>query len=512
MADGVLLGLDVGTSAVKAGAFDARSGAALASATRAIRVDARPGGARELAPADLRAALRRCVRDVARAVGDRWGSLAGVGLAAQGGSGCLFGRSDGRARTPMQLWNDVRPFALLSEIAAQRPQAYWRELAFLDGPGAGLGRLVWLRERFPDAWDGDVLYGGAGEYLFFQFTGQWRQDAGNALQVGCYDARSEAIAVEPLSLVGAGPGHVAGMRRGHETHPLRPAAAKLLGCRPGVPVAGPYMDHEAGFLAAAASAGPDVLQCSLGTAWVGNSLQAALPPPPGGMNLVLPAPIDRGRASGASDGERLLLRVLPAGNATLDWAFATFAGGRGAASRRRAEEILARRLLPPAGLVALPWLTRPNPLAEAGGCGGVLGADTHTGRDDLLRASVAGLCFAFRHVLEPVLAAGGVDPILLTGGASQSSAVRSLLAALLHPRAVRYSADADQIGTGGSVWAFNPLAARRETRPVAPPQRGVLADVTAAYARFTSACAALAAGPAGARGSPLGPYRRSPNE
>jgi sugar (pentulose or hexulose) kinase len=271
------------------------------------------------------------------------------------------------------------------------------------------------------------------------------------------------------------------------------------------------MDHEAGFLAGAASAGPDVLQCSLGTAWVGNSLQAALPPPPGGMNLVLPAPIERDGADSGS-GERLILRVLPAGNATLDWAFATFAGRRGAASRRRAEEILARRLLPPPGLVGLPWLTRPNPLAEAGGCGGVLGADTHTGRDDLLRASVAGLCFAFRHVLEPVLAAGDIDPVLLTGGASQSAAVRSLLAALLHPRAVCYSPDADQTGTGGSVWAFNVSAARQETRPVAPPEGGMRAEVTATYESFTSACAALTAGPAGAAGSPLGAYRRSPNE
>jgi len=394
----------------------------------------------------------------------------------------------------MQLWNDSRPLRTLPDIAEQRPPSYWRDLAYLDGPGAGLARLTWLRDHFPDTWDGDTLYGGAGEFLYFHLTGQWRQDAGNALQIGCYDVRSESLTSEPLSLVGATIEQIAPMRRSHETHPLGAASARLLGCRPGIPVAGPYMDHEAGFLAAAAAVGTDVLQCSLGTAWVGNFLHRRLPPPPGGLNLVLPAPVGQGR---------LIVRVLPAGNSTLDWAVSTFAG-----DRRRAERILAERLLPPAHLVGLPWLTWPNPFGGIGGGGGVLGIDTHTTREDMLRASVAGLCFAFRHVFEPVIAAGRVETVLLTGGASRSASVRTLLAALLSPLRVCYSPSDELAGAGGSVWAFQEKAARCPRRMVRPAA-GLIGKAGEAYARFRSTCTALAAGLGDAAGLPLAYYRGS---
>jgi sugar (pentulose or hexulose) kinase len=394
----------------------------------------------------------------------------------------------------MQLWNDSRPLRILPAIAAQRPPSYWHRLALLGGPGAGLARLTHLRDHAPGAWDDAALYGGAGECLCFHLTDRWRQDVGNALQIGCYDVPSDRLTGEPLSLVDAGLENVAPLRRGHETHPLTGAGARLLGCRSGIPVAGPYMDHEAGFLAGEASVGTDVLQCSLGTAWVGNFVHRSLPPPPGGMNLVLPAPVGRGR---------LVVRVLPAGNATLDWATSTLGGGR-----RRAERVLADSLLPPSHLVAMPWLTWPNPFGASGGGGGLLGVDTHTTRDDMLRASVASLCFAFRHVFEPVLARGGTGTVLLTGGASRSAPVRRLLAALLAPAVIRYSPSDELAGAGGSVWTFQEKAARLPCRTVRTSTR--LSDQAAdSYERFRSACTAVASGLGDAAGLPLTYYRRS---
>lgn len=494
MAEAILLGLDVGTSAVKAAVFDARTGKPLASAIRKVTIDGRADGAREVDSKNLLASVRRCVGAVARQAGSRWKHLSGAGLAAQGGSGCLFDRKAGRPRTPMQLWNDSRPLRILPVIAAQRPPSYWPRLALLDGPGAGLARLTWLRDQAPSAWDDDTLYGGAGEYLYFHLTGRWRQDVGNALQIGCYDVASDRLTDEPLSLVDAGLENVAPLRCGHETHPLTDAGARFLGCRTGIPVAGPYMDHEAGFLAGAASVGTDVLQCSLGTAWVGSFLQRRLPPPPGGMNLVLPAPLDRGR---------LVVRVLPAGSATLDWAISTLGGGR-----RRAERVLADAPLPPSHLVAMPWLTWPNPFGPSGGGGGLLGLDVHTRRDDMLRASVAGLCFAFRHVLEPVVARNRRGTVLLTGGASRSESVRRLLAALLAPLVVRYSQSDELAGAGGCVWTFQKKAARFPCRTVRTSAR-LIAQAADSYEHFRTACTTVASGLGDAAGLPLITYRRS---
>ncbi len=491
MADAIFLGLDVGTSAVKAAAFDARSGAPLAWTTQKVAIISRSDGTREVDPKNLLNTVRRCVRAVARETRDRWRALSGIGLAAQGGSGCLMNRQTGLARTPMQLWNDWRPLRRWSEIAAQRPPSYWRDLAYQDGPGAGLARLMWLREHDSDAWDDQALYGGAGEYLYFHLTGRWRQDVGNALQIGCYDVAANRLTAEPLLLVGARLENIASLRRGHETHPLSDAAARLLGCRPGIPVAGPYMDHEAGFLAGATSAGTDVLQCSLGTAWVVNFVKFRLPPPSDGLNLVLPAPVGQGR---------LIVRVLPAGSATLDWAKSAWGGGS-----RAADRILAEDPLPHEGLIGLPWLTWPNPFGASGGAGGLLGVGAHTTRDDILRAYVAGLCFAFRHLFEPMRAYGRNRVVLLTGGASRSAPIRRLLAALLAPAAVRYSATDELAGAGGSVWVFQPKASRLPCRTVRV-SAGIVQRSNDSYERFRSACAAISAGLGDAAGWPLNAF------
>ena len=81
----------------------------------------------------------------------------------------------------------------------------------------------------------------------------------------------------------------------------------------GIPVAGPYIDQEAGYMSAA-GVSESPLQCSLGTAWVGNFV---LPDDTTGgspTQMVLPAPVGNGR---------LVVQALLAGNVTWDWGLQT---------------------------------------------------------------------------------------------------------------------------------------------------------------------------------------------
>jgi len=484
MAGDILLGIDLGTTMLKAAAFDARTGRTLAAASERLRVRTESDGTREQDPRSVDRAVRRAAASLRRRLGRAWARVAGAGLAAQGGSAILVDRQTGEAHTPMQLWSDTRPYRLLPGIAARRRPSYWRRLSYLSEPGAGLARMLWLRERFPALFHEGNLYCGAGEYLYFKLTGTWRQDAGNALQIGCYDARARRLAAGPLRLVDVPPSFVAPMREGHQTHPLSKAGAKLLALREGVPVAGPYLDHEAGYLSAA-GASRRAVQCSLGTAWVGNFVVEAGEPPPG-FNLVLPSPVGPGS---------LVVRVMTAGNASWDWGLAALAGAARSGALARADAIFTEGLLPPDGLVGLPWLTRPNLFdPDAAGAGGFVGINPHTTPADLLRALVAGMCFEFMRLFQPVRDSGVADRVVLGGGASSGWYFRELLAALFAPLPVFRAAEKDLAGPRGAIYAFSRSAARARLSRVRRPPKALRTRISKAYERYCRVCEVLSRG------------------
>jgi len=484
MANDVLLGIDLGTTVLKVAAFDARTGAAPASASVRLPVRAAADGTREQDPAAVDRALRRAAASVRRKLGRAWRRVAGVGLAAQGGSAIIADRRTGQAHTPMQLWNDTRPLHLLPGIAARKPGGYWQRLSYLDSPGAGLARMLWLREKYPRLFHDGNIYVGAGEYVFFKLTGTWRQDAGNALQIGCYNARSHRLAAGPLRLINVPASFVSPMRRGHETRPVSCAGAALLGLPEGTPAVGPYLDHEAGYLSAVGG-GSRPLQCSLGTAWVGNFVLEA-GAPPGGLNLMLPSPVGPGV---------LVVSVMAAGTASWDWGLEALLGAKGAKALARAEAVFREELLPPAGLVSLPWLARPNAFdAQAFGDGAFLGVNTHTTRADMLRALVAGMTFELAHVFTPVKESGVVGRVVLGGGASNGWYFRKLLAGLFAPIPVFHLEEGEAPGARGALYAFSHKAARCRTRRVRPPAKALQARILQSYEQYVRVCETLARG------------------
>jgi xylulokinase len=469
------LGIDIGSTSLKAAAFDARRGRLLAQTEHRLPLDVDATGKREQDPAALLRALRAAAASLHRQVGDRWRNVRGIGLASQGGSTILVNRKTGAPATPMILWNDTRAFGHFHKIAAKFPPRWWRAFSLRDEPGMGLARAQWMRERWPRLFKDQPLCVGAGEHVYFALTGQWRQDVCHALQSGCYDAVHNRLTTRPLAELGLPTDFYAPLRQGHETHPLTPDAAKLLQLPTGIPVAGPYNDHEAGFLSVLhVSRHP--LECSLGTAWVGNFV---LPPSCRGgspFQLCIAAPIGRGRQ---------VIMPLLTGNVTLDWALATFVHADHKTALARAAEILSERLLPPPGLVALPWLNRPNALRPAQtGSAVFFGMSPATTRADLFRAVVAAMAFEFARVFERVTQSGAVDSLVLCGGAAKSAPLRSLFAMLFAPKPIHRVIETELMGTRGCLYAFDPRIARAPVAPVrcdARLDRRALAEAQALY-------------------------------
>ena len=471
----ILVGVDLGTTNLKTAAFEAGTGLTVAHASQRLSVRAEADGTREQSPLAIRRALRKLFRDMREQAGSAWDGVAGIGLGAQGGSAAIVHRQTGEPYGPMMLWNDGRGLKYLPDVVAQRPADYWQKLTLRSGPGAGLGRMLWLKRTRPELFGDDRIYAGAGEYAYFLMTGVWRQDACNALQIGCYHVPEDRLDADPLSLVDVPLSFVAPLRSGHETHPLGKEGAALLGVRPGVPVAGPYIDHEAGYQSAWGIAGRP-LQCSLGTAWVGNFVVPSESAGGSPIQFLLPSPVG---------GGRLVILPLLTGNVAWDWGLKSFVAKQHARALAGLEPIFAEALVPPDGLVAVPWVTQPNSLFDGTlGAGTFYGLNAHTGPAQMIRALACGLSYELARVFGELAHSGLVDSVVLGGGASKGSFFRKILSVLLAPLPVYSLADEDLAGARGAVFAFSRETARSEPVAVDPPDPSSAQDVLRGFGRY----------------------------
>jgi len=399
-----------------------------------------------------------------------------VGLAAQGGSSIIADRISGKPLTPMILWNDGRAQEYSTRLAEQRICQFWRKFALFDVPPHGLARLLWLKEAHPEYFQEKNIHIGAGEYLFFRLTGVWRQDAGNAIQIGSYNAVKKRLDAALLESIGVPLSFVAPLRRGHETSPLSKAGAQLLDAAEGIPVAGPYIDQEAGYLSAAGEKGKP-LHCSLDTVCVGNFV---LPDKTSGTSpfqLVLPSPLDEGR---------LVVQPLLCGNAAWEWGLERFISPNRDEALAIAQKAFAQSPLPPEGLTALPWFSQPNPLRPTYGGGAFFGLSDRTDSADCLRALAAGMAFELTRVFTDAIHSGVVDNAVLGGGASKGTHFRRLIAALFAPLPVYWQIDEDLAAARGAVYAFNPKTARSRTKLTVPPNQTTMDAIHSQYQLYLS--------------------------
>lgn len=460
----ILIGIDLGTTVLKACAFDANSGALAAKEARRLPVKVLDNGGREQHVALLDRAVSGVLVSLRKQLGRRWTEVAGFGVAAQGGSSIIADRNTGAALTPMVLWNDTRAHGQMAEIAERSTQAFWRRFTLRDGVPHGLGRLAWLRERAPALFTDAHIHIGAGEWLFHRLTGLWRQDPGNAIQTGAYNAAAERLDPAAFALIGLDLPFVAPLRRGHETAPLCGAAARRLRLPSGIPVAGPYIDQEAGYLSAVKASSRPV-HCSLGTAWVCNYTR------PTSRALDSPAQLVLGGLTGEG---QLLVLPLRTGNSAWDWALATFLDPELPKAFRKAETIFRSCLVPPAGLVAVPHLAQRNPLfPEAFGAGSFWGIHTAATPSDLVRAVAAGMVYELAEALRPVVSGSLAERIVVGGGASKAAYLCRLLAALFPEGALQRQREADWAVARGALYALAPALAHAPVETVRKPRAAV---------------------------------------
>jgi sugar (pentulose or hexulose) kinase len=189
------LGIDVGTSRLKAGVYDARLKLVHESSldTRSL-AGARQG---QLNAASLWRALQRQLVDLLKAT--RAERIAAVGITGMAESGCLID-ADAHPVTPMLLWHDRRG---IRQAAALRRKAD-AEFASVTGLKTtsvrSIAKWMWMTDHGAPR---EARWCGAPEWIALCLTGNWLTDATLAVRSGVFCVLEGEYSERLLKLAGA---------------------------------------------------------------------------------------------------------------------------------------------------------------------------------------------------------------------------------------------------------------------------------------------------------------------
>ncbi len=408
----MFLGIDIGTSGVKAVVLDER-GAVVAQGVAALTVQ-RPHPLWSEQDADAwwqatDAAVRALPAGVRRAV-------RGVGVAGQMHGATLLGEDD-RPLRPAILWNDGRSHAECAELDAA---ADFRGIAGnLVMPGFTAPKLAWVRRHEPETFAKVRTVLLPKDHVRLRMTGEKASDVSDAagtlwLDVAKRDWSDALLAATGLSRAQM-PRAVEGVA---VTGTLRAEVAEAWGMA-GVPVAGGGGDNAAGAAGVGVVTDGDAL-LSLGTSGVIFVATKDFRPNPA-------------RAVHAFchclPGLWHQMSVHLSAAACIDWV-ARLTGAAGAA------ELFARAEAagPASGPeIFLPYLSgERTPHNDAEVRGGFLGLDHDTSPERLAQAVLEGVAFALADGLDALRDAGTtVNRLSVIGGGARSRYWGQTIAAAL---------------------------------------------------------------------------------
>lgn len=433
----LMLGIDLGTSSVKALMIDERGGArASASATYPVSRP-RPRWS-EQDPRDWWAATRSAIRDALAASGRPAREIAAVGLSGQMHGSVFLPREaldssgrEGDALRPAILWNDQRtaPQCAAIERAAGGRRAIVEMVGNAALPGFTLPKILWVREHEPEVLRRTAMILLPKDYLRLRLTGDAATDAGDASGLLLLDVRARAYSPRALSLFDIDPALLPPVVESAAiTGRVTPWAAEQTGLAAGTPVVAGSGDNQAGAVGAGVVA-PGMVLATLGTSGVIYT-HADEPRLDVGTNDATPGRVHTMCApdgDAARKGRWCVTGCVLSAAGSLQWCRDSLWPGESVESLlREAEGAPAGS----GGLVFLPYLTgercpHPDPSAR----GAWVGLTARHTRGHLVRALVEGVALALAQVLDLQRSIGvRAGAVRVGGGGARSRLWRQALA------------------------------------------------------------------------------------
>ena len=417
----LFLGLDIGTSGVKA-ILVAEDGHVVAAATTPLTLSTPKPGWAEQQPEDWWHATVQSIRDVlARQPNE---SVDAIGLSGQMHSSVFLDRSGGVVR-PALLWCDGRTTAECEEITrragGEDRLRDWVRNAALEG--FTLPKVLWLRNHEPEAYARVATVVLAKDFIRYRLTDALATEPSDASGTLMFDPARLAWSDEMLAATAVPRALLPNVGRSADVlGRVSDGAAGLTGLRAGTPVVGGGADNACG-AAGVGVVAPGEAVASWGTS--GTVLAPTAEP------LVDPALRAHTFCHVAPATWYVMGVVLSAGGAFAwyrEQVARELAGSPGADAKLDAEAAT----VPPGaeGVTFLPYLQgERTPHRDASARGAFLGLSLAHSRAHMTRAVLEGIAFALRDSLS-ILQSLGLSPreLLLTGGGAKSAFIRQLQA------------------------------------------------------------------------------------
>jgi xylulokinase len=407
----VFLGIDIGTSAVKA-VVTGEDGTVAAEASVPLEVSRPAPLHSEQDPDDWWDAASLAVRSID---GRYRKAVRGIGLAGQMHGATLLDSSD-RPLRPAILWNDGRSERECAELEAAEPRS--RQItANMAFAGFTAPKLLWMAKHEPDNFAATETVLLPKDYVRLRMTGDKATDLSDASGTLWLDVGRRCWSSEMLAATGLNEQHMPRLFEGVEvTGVLRAEVASDWGMDE-VPVAAGGGDNAAAAVGAGVVADGDAF-ISLGTS---------------GVSFVatddLRADADRGLHAfcHALPGRWHQMSVMLSAAASLDWAAGLLC--------MDVTELIdaARRADLAATPFFLPYLSgERTPHADANAKAAFVGMTASTGPAELARAVLDGVAMGLRDGIDVIGAAGSnVEAFTVVGGGSRSPFWGQLVAAAL---------------------------------------------------------------------------------
>jgi glycerol kinase len=432
MSDGMLLGLDEGTTGVKAALFDQRL-RPLAEARR-DKVNRHPheGWVEQ----DGEEVLVAVTESIAELLDGTDGEVIACGLDHQGESVLAWDSETGEPLSPIVVWQDKRSQEILDELAGDEDEV--KELSGLPfDPYFSAAKLAWLLKNNEDVKQarevGRLRMGTVDSFLCDRLGAGFATEPATASRTqlqridkpGSFDERLCEIFGIPLDVlpeIRETAGDLGRLK--HESWPVE------------LPFRGQVVDQQAA-LAGAACVEPGRVKATYGTGvFVLAHVGEEVPEPAGGLLPTVAWRID-GKVEYALDGG-----VFAAG-AMLEWMCNQLGITDDPAALSRlageAESSAGARVLPGLAGIGAPWW-RPNARAVIAGIHG------GTKRENVARAALEGIAWRVADVVAAIRETAPVETLRVDGGLTNAPLLLRLQADAIGAPVEAAGADATVLG------------------------------------------------------------------
>lgn len=444
----LLIGLDIGTSNIKAAAYDAsgpcRAQASFPTPTEmtGVRLATQdPEALWNTAAAALREVLEACQ------IG---GEVSGVCVASVGEAGVPLD-AHGRPTHPIIAWYDERTVPLLP---------WWRDYlgpaAIFAITGLPLGhtfslfKLQWLRQQIPDAWARTRRWLGISDYIGYRLTGEQVMGYSLASRTMALDLQTRSWSADLLDAAEVPQDLLPALApEGTFLGRVHAEAAEATGLPAGTPVLVGGHDHPVAAVALGATSSGIVLD-STGTT---ETELMAIP----SVEAMLERDDQRFSVGcHALPGSFYIKGAILGAGSLLTWAAnLLFPELPEQAKLDALERVAACSPAGAKGLYLLPHFGGAgSPDRDSAARGVIAGLTTHHTRDDMARAVLEGLTYELRALWEALEASAGyrVTRVIATGGGSQS-VLWNHLKANVTGRAIAVSQQPEAVTLGAAMLA-----------------------------------------------------------